>query len=292
MKWPSFSIIIPTFNRPEALAACLRAVAALDYPAERLQVVVVNDGGEPTAVTAVAEPYGVTLCHQPNAGPAAARNSGAVVATGECLAFLDDDCQPAPDWLRNLARPLQQQPAALVGGQTYNQLVDNIYAAASQQLIDYLYGYYNDGDEGARFFTSNNFVLTAVAFAEVGGFDTDFPLAAAEDRAFCFRWRAEGRPMVYVPTAVMYHVHSLTRGGFWRQHVAYGRGAFHFQQWRRRHYQQQMEVEPLAFYVGLLGAPLRQPGYGRGVKLAGLMLLSQLANTWGFLMEAHKAGSQ
>lgn len=286
-QWPTFSLIIPTYNRPQALAACLRAIAGLDYPADRLQVVVVNDGGEPTAVTAVCQPYGVLVAHQANAGPAAARNRGAALATGACLAFIDDDCQPDPGWLRPLATVLQQRPTALVGGHTQNVL-PNLYAAASQALIDYLYAYYNQSEGGPRFFTSNNFALTAVAFAELGGFDESFPLAAAEDRAFCFAWRAAGRPLVYVPQAVMYHRHGLTGVGFWRQHVGYGRGAYHFQQWRQGRYGQLLQVEPLSFYGRLVGWPLRGNGYGRGLLLVGLLLLSQVANVWGFFSEARR----
>src|SRR3990172_7747823 len=91
-----------------------------------------------------------TCVRQRNAGPASARNTGAAQARGEFLAFTDDDCRPAPDWLRGLALRLTQSPDCVIGGRTTNALPDNPYSSASQLLIDYLYSYYNADPDRAR----------------------------------------------------------------------------------------------------------------------------------------------
>ena len=52
MSLPSFSIIIPTYNRPQALVACLNSFKQLKYPDGKWELIVVNDGGE-TSFTAV-----------------------------------------------------------------------------------------------------------------------------------------------------------------------------------------------------------------------------------------------
>ncbi|HMN59432.1 MAG TPA: glycosyltransferase family A protein, partial [Anaerolinea sp.] len=66
---------------------------------------IVVDDGSTDATSAVAESRGVRVISQSNAGPAAARNRGADLATGEILAFTDADCIPTADWLRELVRP-------------------------------------------------------------------------------------------------------------------------------------------------------------------------------------------
>ena len=116
---PSFSVIVPTWNRPVELATCLRALVSLDYPADRYEVVVVDDGSDPPVEPPrdLARPgLRVRVLAQPNRGPSAARNEGARAAEGEMLAFTDDDCAPDPGWLRSLAAAAATAPRSLLGG--------------------------------------------------------------------------------------------------------------------------------------------------------------------------------
>jgi len=102
--------------------------------------------------------------------------------------FTDDDCTVAPDWLQTLEIQFKKTPDCLIGDRTINAVPNNIYSTASQELINYLYSYYNAIDNRAKFFTSNNFALPTNSFQKIGGFDTSFFLAAGEDREFCDRW--------------------------------------------------------------------------------------------------------
>src|SRR5437870_3627411 len=93
---PTFSIIVPTFQRPVQLATCLQALAGLRYPRERFEVFVVDDGSSVPPSDVVARIRGeinITLLIQHHSGPAAARNAGAERARGHVLAFTDDDCE-------------------------------------------------------------------------------------------------------------------------------------------------------------------------------------------------------
>jgi GT2 family glycosyltransferase len=296
---PRFSVIVPTFRRPAELARCLEALARLDYPRDGFEVVVVDDGsGAPPedAVERVRGRLQATLVAQErNRGPASARNAGAARAGGEFLAFTDDDCAPAADWLRAVEACLVRDPETLVGGLTVNGLTDNPYAAASQLLVDYLYSYYHreqadssesDAREPAtRFFTSNNLAMSAAAFHETGAFDAAFPFAAAEDRDFCDRWRQRGRGMRYVPEAVVYHFHDLSLRSFWRQHAHYGRGALSFHTLRARRSQGRLALEPPSFYVNLLRYPFSRPSQSLPMRsrMALLLAVSQGAYAAGFL---------
>jgi glycosyltransferase involved in cell wall biosynthesis len=283
-----FSIVIPTYNRPERLEKCLRSIDRLEYPRDRFEVIVVDDGSS-TPLDPVVLPFkeelNIQLIRQDNQGPATARNTGAFKSQGQVILFTDDDCQLDSQWLTNLAQQFEVQPDSLIGGHTINQLPDNLYSETSQLLVDYLYSYYNCDHQQASFFTSNNFGLSKTRFCEIGGFDTSFPLAAGEDRELCDRWLHYDYQMVSVPKALVYHSHHLTLKSFWRQHFNYGRGAFHFRQVRARRDAQPVKVEPLKFYTDLLRYPFARSSNHLPVAIASLFILSQVANTLGFFWE-------
>lgn len=282
-----FSIIIPTYNRPQPLTNCLQSLANLDYPDNRFEVIVVDDGSK-ISLDTVVKPFqnqlNLTLISQSNTGPATARNTGANLAKGQYLAFTDDDCSLDPNWLSALENTFSKIPNALLGGKTINALPDNPYSTASQLLIDYIYDYYNLNSSQAEFFASNNFAVSRELFNQVGQFDLNFPLAAAEDREFCDRWLFSGYSLYYVPQAIIYHSHDLNLPKFWRQHFNYGCGAFHFHQIRSRRNQTSMKVEPLRFYLQLLAYPLMTKYQILSkVLISGLLFISQIANVLGFL---------
>lgn len=283
-----FSIVIPTYNRPERLQKCLQSLVQLDYPRDRFEVVVVDDGSK-VSLEPVVQPFeadlSIRLIRKANGGPASARNTGAAAAKGTYLAFTDDDCQPHPNWLSAFAAVLAEHPEALVGGYTTNALPDNPYSTASQLLIDYIYDYFNPSRGKANFFASNNFALPRAHYQNLGGFDTNFPLAAGEDREFCDRWDHSGLPMQYAPTAKVAHAHWLTLGSFWKQHSNYGRGAYHFHQIRSERIEESMKVEPLNFYWSLITFPLSKRSNHSSVTLMTLLFLSQVANALGFFKE-------
>jgi len=262
---PFISIIIPTYERPERLVICLKSLMRLDYPRERFEVIVVDDGSRKPPETVVArfhERFDVMLFTQTHAGPATARNTGAAQATGEVLAFTDDDCEPAADWLQTLAQRFAATPNCL-------------------------YDYYNCVPHRARFFASNNLALPAERFRTIGGFDTNFPCAAGEDRELCDRWLHHGYGMVYAPEVVVRHSHFLRYQSFCRQHFNYGGAALYFHKVRAERGQRRLKLEPLRFYLNLLRYPFLHLQPGQSILIAMLLLLSQVGNAagicWGAL---------
>lgn len=279
---PLFSIIIPTWNRPRELRACLRALARLDYPGSCFEVIVVDDGSEPALDATDFDGLGarVTWLCQCNAGPAAARNAGAHKAKGEYLAFIDDDCVPTPGWLNGFARTFQQAPRALLGGCTTNGLPGNIYATASQVIVDAARAYFIATHSKLQFFASNNLALPADLFHAIGGFDVSF--RTSEDRDLCDRWIREGYRLVYAPDAVIQHRHELTLAGFWHQNFGYGKGASHFHRARAQRGAEPFRPE-LSFYRNVFRYSF---AYGeRMLSLAALLFLWQVANAAGYLWQ-------
>lgn len=275
---PFVTVVVPTYNRPVALRACLQALAAQDYPADRYEVVVVDDGSAAAHAAAnceVAAGCRARLVQQPNGGPASARNHGIRVAGGEYVAFTDDDCMPSRGWLGALTAAAT--PTRACGGRTVNVVAGNVCADATQLLIDYLYDYFRERD--GAFFTSNNLLLPRRSLLELGGFDATMPYAGAEDRELCGRWLRGGGRLEFVADAVVHHAHALSVAGFWRQHFTYGKGAWVYRVRRARWTTGPVRIEPFAFYRDLLRYPWSR---GRGWRSSALLLLSQVANASGY----------
>ena len=283
----SISVIIPTYNRPGLLKACLESLARQSFPTDQFEVIVVNDGGNDdleNALDPYSERLNLRLLNQANMGPAGARNTGVASACGEFLAFTDDDCTAAPDWLAVLSSCLNSNPAVMYGGHTVCALEDNVYSAASQLLIEYIYEYYNSNIGSMSFFTSNNMAMAKQQLEQIGGFDDSFPGAYGEDRNLCDRWLDTGFGMAYVPRAIVHHSHAMNLYTFSRQHFNYGKGAYYFHHSRAERKQAAVQVEPLGFYWKLLSSGWRN-GEKRWCYLTFLLTLSQAANALGFYFE-------
>jgi len=278
---------VPTYARPQRLAECLAGLAELDYPRDRYEVVVVDDGtpgGIAGAVARSRERANVRVITQDNAGPGAARNHGAREAAGQYLVFTDDDCVADRGWLTAFAAAFARNPDHLLGGRVVNVL-DNLYSQASQDVVAYICDYYDGRDGRTRLFTTNNMAIGADAFRASGGFDLSFQRAAGEDREFCDRWAAAGRGSTDVPDALVRHAHSLTLSTFCRQHFQYGRAAVKYRQIRSARLHQPLRVEPFAFYAGLLQFPTRDGHSWREYSRAAIVGLSQAVNAAGFFWE-------
>ena len=286
-----FSVVIPTHDRPAALGQCLRSLARLNYPREAFEVIVVDDGSL-RPVQPVLDSVGgrmqVRLVRQENAGPARARNSGARAARGNWLVFLDDDCEPGPEWLRafDAARPGEDE---VLGGTTLNGLHKNQYSMASQQLLDYLYEYFFHISSPFRFFASNNLAVAARPFQRLGGFDSRFLLAAGEDREFCSRWLQSGGRLRHVSGAIVTHAHFLSLSSFLRQHFHYGQGGFTYDWLRAQQDSDRLRLQPLSFYTHLFRFPWRTEHGWNAWAAATLLVLSQVANAVGFVYQAARA---
>jgi GT2 family glycosyltransferase len=192
--------------------------------------VVVVDDGSPEPLDSIAEAFherlDLRIERQGNAGPARARNRGVAVARGRFIAFTDDDCLPEPDWLRALLRREALAPGAMVGGTTINGLDGELFASASQLIVDLVYDHFNADPSRATFLASNNILCSRERFEAIGGFDVTFPRAGAEDRDFCDRWKTAGWPLVWEPAARIEHRHTQSLRKFIDLHFRYGRGAY------------------------------------------------------------------
>jgi GT2 family glycosyltransferase len=266
--------VVPTRDRPDALAACLAALAA--QTAEDVEVVVVDDGSvDGEAVAAVVDRHpGVRLVRGAGRGPAAARNLGARTAAGELLCFTDDDCRPVPGWVGALRRRAEGGAEAVVGP-TRNGRPHSPVATAAQIVTNHLTDASLDRVAGTVGFGPTSNVAVRATVHQRVPFDEDYPLAAGEDRDWCARLAAAGVALAWAPDAAVDHHQDLTLRTFWRQQARYGRGAHRFHGGRGR--------QPVRFYVALL-----RTGFAAGPRTGALVVLAQLATTWGLVAEARR----
>src|SRR5207244_3688594 len=110
---PRISVVVCSYNGARTLGECLDGVLALDYP--EYEVIVVSDGST-DATAELARARGVRVVETPNRGLSSARNTGLAAATGEIVAYLDDDARPDPHWLHYVADAMQEGDYAAVGG--------------------------------------------------------------------------------------------------------------------------------------------------------------------------------
>ena len=285
---PFFSIVVPSYARPVALRNCVGSLLGLNYPRDRFEIIVVHDslesGSRENLASDLPENIKFSEFFQSNAGPAAARNAGARHAVGNYLAFTDDDCLVAPDWLCMMAEHLHHSPTSACAGSTINYHTGNPYAEASQLINDFVIS--ATDQMTSPFVTSNNLVVPTKAFHAIGGFNTAFPKAAGEDREFSVRWKKSGFSLDHVPEGVILHAHDLDFRSFFRQQFGYGRAAYLLRGLLEQSNGQRVGLERFSFYLDLLRHPF-QAGFNRkSVHLSFLIGISQVAVASGFGREA------
>jgi glycosyltransferase involved in cell wall biosynthesis len=115
--WPFVSIIVPVYNGSRSIDALLTSLLALDYPADRCEILIVDNKSTDDTCERVQR-YPVTLLEETEIQSSyAARNRGIRAAKGGIIAFTDADCVADPDWLGNLLADHQDHHwAGFAGG--------------------------------------------------------------------------------------------------------------------------------------------------------------------------------
>jgi glycosyltransferase involved in cell wall biosynthesis len=222
------SVIIPTHNRLAMLRRTLDCLANQTYPADRYEVIVVDNGSEDGTegyLARLSDQGKLRHIRQRPLGPAVAGNVGARAARGEVVAFISDDCLPEPGWLAGLAEiyashgPLS--PVVAVGGAIKNcaqgHWLRSFYAMQGNRHRA------NDAERPEYLDTANASFRRSV-FLHLGGFDEAFHVPAAEDVDLGFRLTAAGHKLHTNADAVVWHVGRPSLPGMMLQSFGRGRG--------------------------------------------------------------------
>ncbi len=261
--WPRVSVVVCTCNGARTLERCLEELDHVDYP--DFEVIVVDDGST-DASAAIAARHACWLISTENRGLASARNTGMREASGEIVAYLDDDAHPDPDWLRYLVATIEDGDFAGAGGPNLpppdDGPVARCVAEAPGGPIHVLLS-----DREAEHLPGCNMAFRRTALERLGGFDPQFHVAG-DDVDICWRLLEAGHQLGFSPAAVVWHSRRPSVRAYLRQQRGYGAAeALLERKWPQRY--------------GPTGqARWRGRLYGRGL-VSGISRARVYYGTWG-----------
>lgn len=270
------SIIVVALNEAGNLNRLHAALTALKRPENCSVETILVDGGSRDRTVELARKAGFDkIIAAPGATIPVCRNRGLTEATGDWLAFLDADCEPAADWLLQAAPFLEKESRAILGWpveppspMTWVQAAWHFHWENKNRTVELVDGKTVVKREAFRLLTTRNMFLHAEAARQLGAFDER--LATGEDTDFAFRAHLAGIPVLGLPTLrVVHHGEPATLKDFFRQQLwhanrlSYAR-IFRSEQSAGRH----APLFTLLFAIGLL-----------------LLMLAVPAGVWG-----HPAG--
>lgn len=180
-RFPSISVIIPMYNESEKISRCLESVKSLDYPSEKIEIIVVDDGSTDNSVKVALE-YDITLIEGIHGGPSLARNKGVDLSSFKIIAFLDADDKAHPSWLKTSITLFKDRTVAAVG--SCKGLLNPIKNFSKINWIYHLHRYENSLGETDHLGTSG-LVCKKDIFLECDGFDPN--MLAGEDMYLSYK---------------------------------------------------------------------------------------------------------
>jgi O-antigen biosynthesis protein len=232
-RWPRMSVVVCTHNGRQTLGECLQRLGELRYP--DYETIVVDDGSTDGSGD-LARSFGLRVVETEHLGLSCARNAGTAAATGEIVAFLDDDAYPDQDWLHYIAASLESGPHAGVGGPNLPPPEDGrtaeCVAVAPGAPIHVLIS-----EREAEHLPGCNMAFRKSVLEDVGGFDERFR-AAGDDVDLCWRLQDAGQTLGFSAGAVVTHRRRDTVRRYLKQQHGYGKAeALLEQKWPNRHNQ-------------------------------------------------------
>ncbi|MBA4313397.1 MAG: hypothetical protein C0417_12305 [Chlorobiaceae bacterium] len=219
---PTISVIIPVLNAAETLSKCLDSLATLEYPAEKLEIIVVDNGSTDNSID-IAKSFKVKLLYQHTMKSSyAARNVGIQAANGELVAFTDADCIVTPTWLSIISKEYSESSVGCFAGE--------IEAFEPKSLVEkYSHRHGTLRQRGTLtcqylpYTQTANSVYRREVFEKIGLFNPEIVSGGDADLA----WRMQkqlGLKIKFIPEALVYHKHRSSIIGLYQQYKKYEKG--------------------------------------------------------------------
>jgi len=211
------SVVIPAYNEERYLERCLAAQARQTYPADRFEVVVV-DNGSTDATAEIAHRFGVRVVSEPRKGVARARQAGFGAARGEIIASTDADTVVPSFWVARIVAHFQADPA--LGG-VYGPIYWPDAPLIGQLGMRYPTTWVLWASNRIRrsLWWGSNFAVRREIFCRTGGFPVDW--ASGEDTDLSLRV-SRIAPVRFDPLLVVYASPRRMREGWtkmWKRTV-------------------------------------------------------------------------
>ncbi len=297
---PPVSVLVACHNEELVVHSLVAGLAALDYPRDRLEVLLVDDNSTDGTTVLLRDltadhPFIRVVRRPPDAegGKSGALNAALELATGEVIVVFDADHVPDPESVRRLARHFRDPDVGAVQGRCVVRNPDDS-ALARAVAVDYLSGYLvNEYGRQALFelpaYGGANCAVRATTLRRLGGWNTD---SVTEDTDLTLRVVLTGERVRYDVTAVDTEQAPTTLRRFWTQRYRWARG--HQEVWRSLHrdvmrskhlrWPEKMETllfllvyhVPVASFFGVVLLFLRLAGVGHRMTMFELLPLSAL----------------
>jgi len=218
LRWPRVSIVVCSYNGSRTIGDCLDGLRRLHYP--NYEVIVVDDGSKDSTAE-IAARSGFRVITTENRGLSHARNVGLAHATGEIVAYTDDDARPDPHWLTYLTAAFMRTQHAAIGG-------PNIAPAGDGEIADCVANAPGGpmhvllSDTEAEHIPGCNMAFRKSALEDIGGFDERFRVAG-DDVDICWRLQQQGHTIGFCAAAMVWHHRRNCIRNFWRQQRGYGK---------------------------------------------------------------------
>jgi len=224
-----YSVIVPSYNRQDELVELLASMQTLDFPRDRFEVIVVDDGSSDQTLPYLEDfrsraRFNFQFYTQKNLGPGAARNTGMEEAHGDFFLFVDSDCYVPDHWLREIDSQLNLHQADACGGpDSYHQDFSPLLKAINYSMTSFLTTGGLRGRKGkklAKFYPrSFNMGLSRDLWQKIGSFGF---LRHGQDIEFSNRILKSGARVIYIASAFVYHKRRTTLRRFYRQVFNWG----------------------------------------------------------------------
>ncbi len=224
---PEFSILLPTYNRPDALNRTLLALEKQTLSRELFEIIVVDDGSFDDTLAVLKQfaertvnSFSYAVLRE-NGGPARARNIGLSMIRGDVVLIIGDDIESDISLLEKHLSFHRQRPDGKYAMLGYVCFPDELFSSLFMHWLEkdgrkYFFNYaeLEPGEEvdPIFFYTCNVSVKTSL-LSKSGWFDESFPYASHEDLELGYRLADKGMRLVYDPSARGYHWHVLTVEG-------------------------------------------------------------------------------
>ncbi len=216
------SVVVPVRNGAGTIGECIEALLAGDYPAERRELLIVDNDSDDATADVIRAHAGVRYLHEPRRGVSNARNRGIAESRGEIVAFLDGDCIPDPGWLTALIHPFSDAEVGAVAGELRHV---EPATAAERQAVRILGNWQRFAvSSSPPYVVTANAAIRRTVLDQIGHFDPRLP--RAQDVEFGIRLHdLSNLRVAYSADAIARHRHHSTQLGFFRQQLGWSYGA-------------------------------------------------------------------
>lgn len=222
LTYPFVSIVVPVYNAEATLSLCLESIQAIDYPKDKFEVLVVDNGSTDNSIQ-IARKFGATVLFETSIKSSyAARNKGIAAAKGDLIAFTDADCIVTPTWLKHLVKEWDDESIGCFAGEIEAHQPRNFIEIFSDRqgmlrqkgTLSCTYLPYTQ--------TANSAYRRDV-FEKVGLFIPE--MTSGGDGEISWRMQKQlGLGIKFIPEALVYHKHRTSLTGLYRQFQKYERG--------------------------------------------------------------------